>query len=84
MIYDTFNNQPIVVILANDNTSFVVLERTSKNQKFTLTGTTLNDGMNKFTFLGSPENPVVKPLKQVSAYQEYWHSWKTFHPETLK
>jgi len=21
-------------------------------------------------------------LKKVNAYQEFWHSWRTFHPQT--
>jgi hypothetical protein len=72
------------VILANDNKSFVVLERSSEIQKFTLAGTTLNDGINNYSLTGISKNPLAQNLKQINGYQEYWHSWKTFHPLTQK
>ncbi|MBW4359971.1 DUF3179 domain-containing (seleno)protein [Flavobacterium taihuense] len=84
IIYDVINNKPIVLILANDNTSFIAFERSSKEQKFNLTNTVLNDGQNEYTFLGQSRNPLIRDLKPIKAYQEYWHSWKTFHPFTLK
>ena len=84
IIYDVFNNKPIVLILANDNKSFIALERTNKEQKFVLKGTVLNDGKNNYTFLGKAVNPDEIDLKPIKAYQEYWHSWKTFHPLTQK
>jgi hypothetical protein len=84
IIYDVINNKPIVVILAKDNKSFASLERISKEQKFSLKGTVLNDGKNNYTFLGKPTNPEVAELKPIKSYQEYWHSWETFHPLTQK
>ena len=59
-------------------------ERISKEQKFALKGTVLNDGKNNYTFLGKPTNPEVAELKPIKSYQEYWHSWETFHPLTQK
>jgi hypothetical protein len=84
IIYDVINNKPIVLILANDNKSFTALERNGKEQKFTLTGSILNDNQNSYTFLGQSTNSMIIGLKQIKAYQEYWHSWKTFHPLTLR
>jgi hypothetical protein len=84
IIYDVINNKPIVLVLANDNKSFSALERNNKEQKFTLNGNFLNDGQIDYTFLGKSTNPASKDLKPIKAYQEYWHSWKTFHPLTLK
>jgi hypothetical protein len=84
IIYDVINNKPIVLVLANDKKSFIALERNSKEQKFTLKDNLLNDGQNSYTFLGKPTNPLINELKSIKAYQEYWHSWKTFHPSTLK
>ncbi|MEH6681332.1 MAG: hypothetical protein V7724_12340 [Sediminicola sp.] len=26
----------------------------------------------------------TSPLRRVKAYQEFWHSWRTFHPSTEK
>jgi len=84
IIYDVINNKPIALILANDNKSFVAFERNNKEQKFTLMGSTLNDNQNSYTFLGQSKNPMIIGLKPIKAYQEYWHSWKIFHPLTLK
>jgi hypothetical protein len=84
IIYDVINNKPIVLILANDHKSFTVLQRSNTNQKFTLSGNLLNDGQNTYTFLGKSTNPLINGLQPIKAYQEYWHSWRTFHPLTLK
>lgn len=84
IIYDVINNKPIVLILATDKTSFIALERNNKEQKFSLEGNLLNDGQNSYSFLGKSTNPLINELKPIKAYQEYWHSWKTFHPLTLK
>lgn len=84
IIYDVINNKPIVLVLANDKKSFIVLERNNKEQKFTLEGNLLNDRQNSYTFLGNSTNPQINGLKSIKAYQEYWHSWRTFHPLTLK
>lgn len=84
IIYDVINNKPVVLILANDNKSFTVLQRINKDQKLTLNGNLLNDGQNTYTFLGKSINPLMNGLQPIKAYQEYWHSWRTFHPLTLK
>lgn len=84
IVYDVINSKPIVLVLANDKKSFIVLERNNKEQKFTLKNNLLNDGQNSYSFLGKSTNPLINELKSIKAYQEYWHSWRTFHPLTLK
>jgi hypothetical protein len=84
IIYDTVNNQPIAVIVSKDNSSFVVLERQNKDQVFTLVNDTLVSQDNSYTFMGLSQNPAKPNLKKLNAYQEYWHSWKTFHPSTKR
>jgi len=56
----------------------------NNNQKFTFKENLLNDGLNTYNFLGKSTNPLVNGLQPVKAYQEYWHSWRTFHPSTMK
>ena len=82
IIYDMIADKPIAVVLANDNKSFSVLQRINTNQKFTLSGDTLVDGLNHYNLLGTSFNASVANLEKVNAYQEYWHSWRTFHPMT--
>ncbi|MDQ3292517.1 MAG: DUF3179 domain-containing protein [Bacteroidota bacterium] len=84
IIYDELNDQPIAIVLANDNKSFSALQRLHKNQKFVLRYNTLQDSLNKYNLLGAAQNPLVPSLPKLNAYQEYWHSWRTFHPNTKK
>ena len=84
IIYDLLDNQPIAIILANDNKSFLALHRTDKNQTFTLMNDTLIDQQNHYNLMGVSLNPSLPNLEKINAYQEYWHSWRTFHPLTKK
>ena len=84
IIYDELDNQPIAVVLSKDCVSFVVLQRINKEQTFTLVNDTLKSGANTYNFLGLSLNPANSDLKRINAYQEYWHSWRTFHPLTKK
>lgn len=84
IIYDVLGNKPIATILSKDNISFVVLERVSTEQTFTLVNDTLMSPENSYNFIGESLNKNVESLKRLKAYQEYWHSWKTFHPDTKK
>jgi len=84
IIYDVLDNTPIAVILSKDSSSFVVLERLSIQQTFILANDTLKSGDNSYNFIGKSLNISGQDLKRVNAFQEYWHSWFTFHPSTLK
>jgi len=83
IIYDVLDGQPIVIILSDDNKSFVALERTNNDQRFELINDTLKDGEHKYAFTGSSLDPAIPGLQKLNAYQEYWHSWRTFHPTKL-
>ena len=84
IIYDALDNRPLAVILADDNKSFAVLERPDKNQKFQWNQDTLMFGSNRYNLLGVSLDTAIPDLKRLNAYQEYWHSWRTFHPLTQK
>jgi hypothetical protein len=84
IIYDALDNQPIALILSKDSSSFVVLKRLSFGQRFILLNDTLKSIENKYNFMGISLNSSFPNLTQVNAYQEYWHSWRTFHPNTQK
>ncbi|SFF07943.1 DUF3179 domain-containing (seleno)protein [Thermoflexibacter ruber] len=84
IIYDELGNQPIVIILSQDGSSFIALQRTDKMQKFTIQNDTLVSQENLYNFLGKSLNPSFPDLKKLNAYQEYWHSWQTFHPKTKR
>lgn len=82
IIYDVVNSKPIVLILAEDNKSFVVFYRKTAGQEFSLEKTTIQSGTKKYRFDGKSVTKEGNSLNPVVAYQEYWHSWQTFHPET--
>ena len=84
IIYDDLDNKPIAILLANDNKSFIAIHRMDKNQTFMLSNDTLKDQRNSYNLMGVSLNPTVPNLKKINAYQEYWHSWRTFHPLTKK
>lgn len=82
VINETVGNQPMVLVLASDNKSFVAFERPA-GQKFTFKNDSLYANSTRYDLKGiSPQG--ANPLKKLRAYQEFWHSWQTFHPETKK
>lgn len=73
------NNRPMVVALASDDQSFFAFERNNSEQ-FTLSGDTLVCDSLRYDLQGKALNGAPVPLKEVQAYQEFLHSWQTFHP----
>ncbi|QMU27660.1 DUF3179 domain-containing (seleno)protein [Adhaeribacter radiodurans] len=84
IIYDELNGQPIALVIGSDNKSFAALQRTDKNQNFVFQNNRLQSPLNTYNLLGSAINPLVPDLVKLDASQEYWHSWRTFHPGTKK
>lgn len=89
VIEDSLPDLPVVLVLAQDSVSFHVwnrrLDSTILHFEKENTGNMLTDGtgskwnMNGACISGPHKG---KQLKPVQAYQEFWHSWKTFHPST--
>jgi hypothetical protein len=84
IINDKIGDTPIVLALATDNQSFTTFERSSDTEKFTIQNDTLFAGNRHFDFSGRDLITSTATLKKVKAYQEFWHSWKTFHPNTKR
>lgn len=70
--------KPILVALAKDTLSFYALERPDATT-FRIQNDTLV-GQHRYTVWGDPIEDSIPPLKKINAYQEFWHSWRTFHP----
>lgn len=92
LLVDSISGLPLVITIEKDTASFHVFNRSldgkilhfkKANNNIHLidinTGSLWNeDGK-------SIEGPLVgKQLQSIKAYQEFWHSWKTFHPDTKK
>jgi len=90
LIEDSLPGMPVLIALENDSASFHVWSRQVNGQSLhfeknklqnTLTDTNtrsnwdMNGNCTEGTLKGSQ-------LKTVQSYQEFWHSWKNFHPAT--
>jgi hypothetical protein len=92
VINDTFQNTALVLVLENDNRSFHVWKRQMNDKPleftFDLTAQTLKDTTTNsvWNMNGECIEGVLKGnrLSAIQAYQEFWHSWKSFHPGTGK
>ena len=84
LIHDVIENQPILILVSDNNRNLTGLRRISHDQQFEMKGDTITDGTNSYKFNGQSLNEGVKDLDRITVYQEYWHSWRTFHPSTFR
>jgi Ca2+/Na+ antiporter len=86
VINDLVGETPVLVALQPDSISFHVWNRDSLS--FEVYGNELKDVQtsSKWNWQGKcVEGPLQgSQLKHVQSYQEFWHSWLTFHPNTSK
>jgi len=83
IINDKIENTPVVIVLSNDNKSFFAFERPDENSIFSLTNDVLNYNDHHFRIDGKGIDTSFS-LKPLQASQEFWHSWRTFNPNTIK
>lgn len=82
VINDQLGDTPLVLALAPDDKSFAAFVR--PGGAFTLQGDTLSADGRTYDFSGRERSGAGPALRAVPAYQEFWHSWRTFHPDTGK
>ena len=63
--------------------SFAVFERPVETEAFSISDDILSAGGKSYDFAGHDLMTPSQHLKRVTAYQEFWHSWRTFHPDTV-
>jgi hypothetical protein len=90
IISDSLPGLPLLITLENDNASFHVFDRTLKGKvlSFKKSGfdqLTDNEG-SAWNLSGESIDGISRgeKLNQVQSYQEFWHSWETFHNKTLR
>ena len=83
VVNDQVGRQPVVLVLAADNKSFFAFER-PEAVEFSLQNDTLRGAGNAWRLNGQPLSERYDPLRRITAYQEFWHSWSTFHPFTTR
>ncbi len=92
IIEDSFTNTPILLTLSRNERSFYAFNRNTYNGilHFTYDSSiqVLHDDKTNSTWSinGSCIDGAMKGdrLQTMQAYQEFWHSWKAFHPGTLR
>ena len=82
IIHDVVGKQPVLIALAKDNKSFFAFLRPDASAVFSLKNDSLHLGEKTWNLLGVAANPADGNLRRINAYQEFWHSWRTFHPDT--
>lgn len=81
VINDEVGGKSIALVLSTDNQSFAAYERPA-GESFAFRNDTLLVNTSRYNFSGANLSGSGSSLKKVNAYQEFWHSWKTFHPKT--
>jgi hypothetical protein len=83
IIHDQLGGKNILVVLAKDDKSFFAFENPDAASQFTINNDTLVQNNIRYHINGKAVDGSVS-LKPLPAYQEFWHSWKTFNPDTKK
>jgi hypothetical protein len=84
IINDVVGSKPIVLAIADDDQSFVAFERPTSELNFTIARDTLHAASETYNFAGRNLMTLNQRLPVVKSYQEFWHSWRTFHPGTKR
>src|SRR5690606_4811536 len=79
IIHDEIDNVPVVLIIADDDQSFIAFRRPDAKAIFHIQNDTLYQDTIRYNLHGRSLTPEAPSLERVRAYQEFWHSWKTFH-----
>ena len=81
IINDQLGGTDLVLVLSYDQKSFAAFERPT-HEMGTIQGDTLFICNKKYNLAGINYDNASESLKRINAYQEFWHSWQTFHPAT--
>jgi hypothetical protein len=81
VINDVVGGTPVVIALASDTASFVAYARPDSASRFTMRNDSLVGAGKVYDLSG---RAAAGRMRQLKASQEYWHSWRTFQPNTRK
>jgi hypothetical protein len=81
VVNDVVGGTPLLITMARDSASFFVLARPDSAMRFVLRGDSIVAGRAVYSIAGRSASASLQP---VPASQEFWHSWRTFNPSTLK
>jgi hypothetical protein len=81
VVNDFVGGTPIVLVMGADNASFFAFERPDLATRFVLRGDSIQAPRRSYSLSGRSRRDS---LETVPASQEFWHSWRTFHPGTAR
>lgn len=88
VINDTLNGIPILVAMQQDSATFHVWKRDTLTFSTAEAANYLTDSNTVSTWNMDGEcvsgSQKGRKLPSLQSYQEFWHSWKTFHPGTTR
>jgi hypothetical protein len=86
VINDRVGERPVLLTLEPDSVSFHAWHRDSLTFRWEQNQLTDTNTNSKWNWRGQCIEGTLKnaQLQFVPAYQEFWHSWRTFHPTTEK
>lgn len=82
IIQDKIGTTPVLIVLSKNDKSFFAFQRPNENSIFNLRDDTLLFDNHKYRIDGKGIDTIFS-LKPLPAFQEFWHSWRTFNPGTL-
>lgn len=80
IIEDHFAGCRMIIVLGEDGKSFFAY-RIPVGEQLNMQGDDIQVGIRSYRINGEGKNTSAN-LEKVAVYQEFWHSWKTFHPRT--
>ena len=80
VINDTIGVTPVVLVLTADGQGFAAFVR--GREEFRVEDDVLTSDGRRYDFLGRDLVDPTLRLQALPASQEFWHSWRTFHPDT--
>jgi hypothetical protein len=81
LIEDTLAGKELFIFLAADSSSFFAYEKSGVKGSVRVEKDTIILGEKRFGLDGKGIDTSLS-LQKVAAYQEFWHSWKSFHSGT--
>jgi len=81
VINDVVGGTPVVIALARDTASFFAFQRPDSATVYSARGDSLVTKGAAFAIDGKGAKASLVPIK---ASQEFWHSWREFHPATTR
>jgi hypothetical protein len=86
VLHDKVSGIPLLITMENDSASFHVFKRDTLAFEFNPSSSTLQDIQTRSTWNLKGQciegTLAGKQLPMVQSYQEFWHSWRTFRPQT--